>query len=139
MLRTLTLVLLAPLFVSCGDGFDDQAFPAEQRLTQLAFTRMAKHGALEPVLDVGQQLKEWQFRVLEKETVELPSENVPSTFILVDRSAIVYRVSSATTKEEVFGQLQTGRIGITNAEVLTVERDLVAGKIEVVLRLLSWQ
>lgn len=136
------LLLLAILFTACtsSDGFDDASIPADQKATQFAFTRMAKHGEIAPVVEVDQQLTEWQFYVNAPDQPVQPSVNNPVTvFTLSDRSGINYTVSSESTPADIFSQLEIGSYGYGSGRITTVDRDHVAREINVVIELTNWR
>ena len=117
---SLTLVLTA----CTGDGFDENAFPPDQEATRLAYLRLAKHGELEPVLEVGQQLTGWQFRVTERTAEGLT---------LADRSGINYFVPFNASSPEALRRAAPGMTGTVTARVVQLDRDLVAARIDAVL------
>jgi hypothetical protein len=62
-----------------------------------------------------------------------------TNYRLTDRSGIYYTVSSATTPANIMGQLKVSQMGYATGRIITVDRDLVAGKIDVVLELTGWR
>jgi|AntRauTorckE5430_2_1112549.scaffolds.fasta_scaffold03302_3 hypothetical protein len=133
------LVLILLLTACTGDGFDEATIPADQQATEFAFTRMAKHGEIEPVVEADQPLTDWQFYVAEYSASTAPASESVTNYRLTDRSGIYYTVSSATTPANIMGQLKVSQMGYATGRIITVDRDLVAGKIDVVLELTGWR
>lgn len=128
------------LFTACtGQNFDEATIPPEQLSTEMAFTRLSEHGELEPVLEVGQQLENWQFFVAGKKISVAPGGEKATVITLKDRSGIDYTVSSTSTTASIVQQMSPGGYGYGTGEIASVDRDLVAGKISVVVALRSWR
>lgn len=137
MRRLLPLFFPLLLTACTGENFDEATIPPEQFSTEMAFTRLAKHGEMEPVLDVGQPLENWQFFVA---GITPGADGAESTEItLRDRSGIGYVVTPATTPPAIIRQMSAGGYGYGTGEIVSVDRDLAAGKIDVVVGLRSWR
>ena len=125
--------------VSCAGGnFDEATIPPDQLSTELAFKRVADHGALEPVLEDGQLFTDWQFHVASKSKTSVLGGAPEYTFNLRDRSGIEYTVSSNSTPMNVIEQIDMG-YGYASGRVVSVVRDLAAGEFAVELSLESWR
>jgi len=133
--------LLLLILVGCaGKNFDEASIPPEQLSTEMAFTRLAKHGEMEPVLNAGQKLQNWQFFVAGTTTSSVMGSDKATVITLSDRSGIGYTVSSANTLLSVIKQMgDGGGYGYGTGEVVSVDRDLAAGKIDAEILILSWR
>jgi len=131
----LTLLLLMLLLSTCaGDSFDEATIPAEQIAVELAFKRLKNHGGLEPVLEVGQRIADWQFHV---STTQLDGK-AEQIYQLKDRAGIDYELNVEATPREILDKISLG-YGYGTGEIVGVNRDLLEAKIEAVLRLDSWR
>lgn len=131
--------LLLLLAGCAGNNFDEATLPPEQLATEMAFTRLSQHGEMEPVLDVGQQLVDWQFFVASTTTSSLTGSEKKTVYTLKDRSGIGYTVASASTPPPVIDQMHIGEYGYGTGEIISVDRDLAAGEIDVMVKLRSWR
>lgn len=138
MPRNLLPFLLMIVCAACAnDKFDDSAIPEDQLSTELAFKRMADHGELEPVLEVGQMIDGWQFYVLHVQQKDLDGKPTPQSATLQDRTGVAYNVT-AENSPEVIKQLEVGTLGFARGRIHRVERDLAAGNMSVELLLNNW-
>lgn len=139
MSKHLTFLLFLPLlFLSCGgDNFDDASFPPDQQSVELAFKRMADHGALEPVLEVGQLVDGWQFHVGATREGSVMNGPTTKTVWISDRSGIAYSVTSQNSPG-IIDELKPGTYGYARGRVHSVDRDLAAGELEAELLLTNW-
>lgn len=134
------LLLFFPLFTACtGQNFDEATIPAEQVSAEMAFTRHVVHGEIEPLFEVGQQLENWQFFVAGKSTSSVMGSEKSTVLTLKDRSGIGYSISSISTPESIVQQIATGGYGYGTGEIVSIDRDLLAGEISVVVALRSWR
>ena len=120
-----------------GHNFDEAAFPDDQISAEMAFKRLADHGDLEPVLQERQLVDGWQFHVSSYSKVAIMGSDPVITYWLSDRSGIDYKVTS-TNSPEVIEKIDNGSYGFGRGRVHSVDRDLVAGKIEAELLLSDW-
>lgn len=133
-------LLLLLFFCACaGNNFDETTYPADQLSAELAFKRVADHGGLEPVVEDGQVINEWQFQVSSSGRKGGLNGKPEITYRLKDRSGIGYRVSSKSTSMGLIEQLKENSYGYATGRIVSVERDLPAGKIEAELVLTSWR
>lgn len=138
MHRVLPLFFL--LLTACaGQNFDEATIPPEQLSTEMAFTRHIEHGEIEPLLEVGQQLENWQFVVAGTSTSSVLGSEKATVLTLKDRSGIKYSVSSATTPKSIIEQMGTGGYGYGTGKIVSIDRDLFAGEISAVVALQSWR
>lgn len=143
MLRLPYLIFaLLPFFFfsgCAGNNFDEATIPPEQVATEMSFKRMADHGGIEPVVEIGQAIEEWQFHIGAYTKVSILGGAPTVEYTLSDRSDIRYTVSSKTTGTEMLDQLETGMYGYATGSIISVDRDYAAGKIEAVIELKQWQ
>lgn len=132
-------VLLLLLCSACGgQNFDETAIPQDQLATELAFKRLSNHGGLEPVIEVNQVIEDWQFHISSKSKSSVLGSEPVVTFWLKDRAGIDYEVSSESTSSDLIESLAIGTYGFGSGSIISLDRDLVAGEIEAVLRLERW-
>lgn len=105
----------------------------------MAFTRHVEHGEIEPFLEVGQQLENWQFFVVGTSTSSVIDKEKAKILTLKDRSGIGYSVSSATTAASIIEQMGTGGYGYGTGKIVSIDRDLLAGEVSAVVALRSWR
>ena len=128
------------LFSGCaGSDFDEATIPPDQVAAEMSFKRMANHGGIEPVVEVGQEIKEWQFHLGGDSKVSILSGEPTVECTLSDRSGINYIVSSKSTVPEIFNQLKTGVYGYATGRVVSVDRDFAAGKISAIIEVTGWR
>jgi hypothetical protein len=138
----LLLFALLPLFLlsTCaGNNFDEATIPPEQVGAEMAFKRMADHGGIEPVIEIGQEIKEWQFHIGAYRKAAYLGGEPTIEYTLGDRSGIEYTVSAESTSPEMMEQLQTGMYGYATGRFVSVERDLAGGKVYATIELVDWR
>lgn len=138
MPRLIYLLLPVLLYSCAGNNFDETAIPADQLTAELAFRRVAEHGAMEPVLEDGQDFTDWQFQISSKSKSSVLGSEPVHTFYLKDRAGIEYTVSTLTTPKAVIEKMDLG-YGYASGSIVSVERDLAGGEIKAVIRLDRWR
>lgn len=128
------------LLAGCaGDNFDEATIPKAQLSTELAFKRMADHGEIEPVVEIDQEITDWQFHIAGYSKAAFLNGTPTIEYTLRDRSGIKYTVSSESTPEEVLANLETGQYIYATGKIASVERDFTGGKLYATLVLSSWR
>jgi hypothetical protein len=133
------LLLLFLLPACAGNNFDEATIPAEQVGAEMAFKRMADHGGIEPVIEIGQEIKEWQFHIGSYSKVSSLGAEPIVEYTFGDRSDIEYTVSSESTSAKLMEQLKTGLYGYATGRFTSVERDLAGGKVYATIELADWR
>jgi len=138
----LLLSYLIPLilFSACaGKNFDEATIPPEQVNAEMAFKRMADHGGIEPVIEIGQEIKDWQFHIGAYSKTSLFGGEPTIEYTLGDLSGIKYTVSSESTTPDMMDKLETGMYGYATGRFVSVERDLAGGKVYATIELTGWR
>ena len=132
---TFLFIITVFLATACNSGFDEATMPADQIATEMAFKRMSEHGAVEPVLEVGQPFTEWQFLA----SPDLLVINDISLVLLSDRSNIRYEALASDNDPKIMERLRAGVLGYATGEVVGVDRDLARGRLTARLRIDAWR
>lgn len=136
------LFALLPLFLfsgCAGNNFEEATIPPEQVAAEMSFKRMADHGGIEPVIEIGQAIKEWQFHIGAYSKVDIFGGEPTVEYTLGDRSRINYIISSESTDPEILRQLKIGMYGYATGRFVSVDRDFADGKITAVIEVIEWR
>lgn len=126
-MRYLPAILLLSLFACVEtDEWAGVTFPADQESTEMSFRRLAMNGDLEPVLEVGQTITDWRFRVRRA--------GIDSVF-LYDRSGIDYRVARTDLPAVRPTLLRTDAQWTASGRVSSLDRDLAGRRVTATLDL----
>lgn len=135
----ISLSFLLLLSACGGSNFEEASIPEDQLNTEFSFRRLANHGELEAVVEIGQLIKDWQFYVGANSKVSVLGSPETIEYRLSDRSGIAYTVSSESTDQAILEKLEMGTYGYATGSFVAVERDLAEGKIYATIRLESWK
>ena len=138
MRNSLSLLLVLLLLTACGgETFSEDRFPAAQTQAELAAKRVLNHGTLEPVLEIGQPLDQWQFKVGSIVRSSLTGD-APAIVSLSDRSGVKYTVDTSTP-EAIRKTLRSGDFGFATGRVEDVLHEPDPRSVSVTLQLTDWE
>ncbi|WP_020568688.1 hypothetical protein [Neolewinella persica] len=133
------LLIFFLLSACAGNNFDEATIPPEQVAAEMAFKRMADHGGIEPVIEIGQEIKDWQFHIGAYSKMAYLGGEPTVEYTFGDLSGIKYTVSSESTSPKLMNQLETGMYGYATGRFVSVERDLAGGKVYATVELTDWR